>query len=98
MAKFVGWLADEAEQGKRPSHSSITNATIPLRAMFGTAVAEGRLRHDPTTRLKLPPRETVHDDDEGAVRALSREQLRRSWRSPRSATSSSSSCSPALGC
>ena len=76
IAKFVAWLSDDREQGKRLSHSTIANAVIPIRAMYGTAVAEGLVRHDPTAKLKLPPREAPVDEDE-TVRALSRAQLRR---------------------
>jgi integrase len=76
LAQLVAWLADEKTQGKRLSDSSIANATVPLRAMFATAVREGLLRHNPATNLALPHRAVIREDEDEEVRPLSREQLR----------------------
>src|SRR3954452_2294851 len=48
LARFVDWLADEDEQGKRLSDSTIANIVIPLRAALTTANREGLIRHNPS--------------------------------------------------
>jgi integrase len=75
LAQLIAWLADEQTHGKRLSDSSIANATVPLRAMFATAVREGLLRHNPATNLALPHRAVIREDEDEEVRPLSREQL-----------------------
>lgn len=77
LAQYVGWLADDKEQGKHLSDSSIANATIPIRAMLSTAVREGLLRHNPAFGLALPRRDQNEvDDEEEEIRTFSRDQLR----------------------
>jgi integrase len=77
LARFVDWLADEDEQGKRLSDSTIANITIPLRAALATANREGLIRHNPSRGLVLPHREEIEGDDEDAdeIKVFSEEQL-----------------------
>jgi len=76
LARFVDWLADEDEQGKRLSDSTIANIVIPLRAALTTANREGLIRHNPSQGLALPHREEVEEDeDEGEIKVFTREQL-----------------------
>jgi integrase len=75
LARFVDWLADEDEQGKRLSDSTIANIVIPLRAALTTATNEGLIRHNPSQGLTLPHREDLEDEDEQEIKVFSREQL-----------------------
>jgi integrase len=76
LARFVDWLADEDEQGKRLSDSTIANIAIPVRAALSTANREGLIRHNPAQGLALPHREEVEEDeDEDEIKVFSREQL-----------------------
>jgi integrase len=76
LARFVDWLADEDEQGKRLSDSTIANITIPLRAALATANREGLIRHNPSQGLVLPHREEVEEsEDEDEVKVFTEEQL-----------------------
>lgn len=75
LARFVDWLADEDEQGKRLSDSTIANIVIPLRAALTTANREGLIRHNPSQGLTLPHREDIADEDEEEIKVFSREQL-----------------------
>ncbi|HEU4705582.1 MAG TPA: site-specific integrase [Solirubrobacterales bacterium] len=75
LSRFVDWLADEDEQGKRLSDSTIANIVIPLRAALTTANREGLIRHNPSLGLALPHREDVEDEDEQEVKVFGREQL-----------------------
>jgi integrase len=76
LARFVDWLADEDEQGKRLSDSTIANIVIPLRAALTTAKREGLIRHNPSQGLALPHREEVEEDEgEGEIKVFTREQL-----------------------
>lgn len=74
LARFVDWLADEDEQGKRLSDATIANIVIPLRAALSTAKREGLIRHDPSLGLALPHREEIADEEE-EIKVFSREQL-----------------------
>lgn len=75
LAQFVGWLADERQQGKSLTDSSIANAVVPVRAALSTARREGLIRHNPATGLALPHRQRAEEEDAEEVKALSREQL-----------------------
>jgi integrase len=76
LARLVDWLADEDEQGKRLSDSTIANIVIPVRAALATANREGLIRHNPSLGLALPHREEIEEDeDEGEIKVLSEEQL-----------------------
>ncbi len=75
LARFVDWLADEDEQGKRLSDSTIANIVIPLRAALTTANREGLIRHNPSQGLALPHREDIADEDEEEIKVFGREQL-----------------------
>lgn len=77
LARFVDWLADDAEQGRHLSDSTINNVVNPLRAALATAQREGLIRHNPSQGLALPRRDSPVEDeeDDGEVKALSREQL-----------------------
>jgi integrase len=72
LARFMDWLADEEEQGKRLSDRTIANAVIPLRAALATAKREGLIRHNPAQGLAMPHREQPPDEE---VKVFSRDQL-----------------------
>jgi integrase len=73
LARFVDWLADEDEQGKRLGDATIANIVIPLRAALATAKREGLIRHNPAHGLALPHRQQTTEEQE--VKVLTREQL-----------------------
>jgi len=76
LARFVDWLADEDEQRKHLSDSTIANITIPLRTALATANREGLIRHNPSRGLVLPHREEIEDDEgEDEIKVFSGEQL-----------------------
>lgn len=72
LARFMDWLADEKEQGKRLSDRTIANAVIPLRAALATAKREGLIRHNPAQGLAMPHRDQPQEEE---VRVFSRDQL-----------------------
>jgi len=72
LARFMDWLADEEEQGKRLSDRTIANAVIPLRAALATAKREGLIRHNPAQGLAMPHREQLSDEE---VKVFSSDQL-----------------------
>ncbi|HEU4906264.1 MAG TPA: tyrosine-type recombinase/integrase, partial [Solirubrobacterales bacterium] len=74
LARFLDWLADEQEQGKRLSDRSIANIAIPIRAALATAKREGLIRHNPAQGLALPQRERLEAEGE-EIKVFSREQL-----------------------
>lgn len=74
LARFVDWLADPDEQGKRLADPTIANIVIPLRAALGTARREGLIRHNPSHDLALPHRDQPTGEDEEA-KVFSRGQL-----------------------
>lgn len=74
LARFVDWLADEGEQGKRLSDATVANIVIPLRAALTTAKREGLIRHNPGHGLALPHREEITEEEE-EIKVFSREQL-----------------------
>lgn len=76
LAQYVGWLADDKEQGKHLRDATVANATIPIRALLSTAVREGMLRHNPAFGLALPKRDQNEvDDEEDEIRTFTRQQL-----------------------
>lgn len=76
LARFVDWLADPDEQGKRLTDATVANIVIPLRAALRTANREGLIRHNPSQGLALPHREDIEEDeDEDEIKVFSREQL-----------------------
>lgn len=74
LARFVDWLADPDEQGKRLTDATVANIVIPLRAALRTANREGLIRHNPSQGLALPHREELVDEEE-KIKVFSREQL-----------------------
>lgn len=74
LARFVDWLADPDEQGKRLTDATVANIVIPLRAALRTANREGLIRHNPSQGLALPHREEFADEEE-KIKVFSREQL-----------------------
>jgi integrase len=74
IARFLDWLADEQEQGKRLSDRTIANISIPIRAALATAKREGLIRHNPAQGLALPQRERVTGEQE-EIKVFSRQQL-----------------------
>jgi integrase len=72
LARYMDWLADESEQGKRLGDRTIANAVIPLRAALATAKREGLIRHNPAQSLAMPHREQLPDEE---VKVFSRDQL-----------------------
>ncbi|MDX6623734.1 MAG: hypothetical protein QOE75_1666, partial [Solirubrobacterales bacterium] len=76
LARFVDWLRDEGEQGRRLADSTIANVMMPLRSALATATREGLIRHNPSRGLTLPREpEQDPDDEEETVKVFSREQL-----------------------
>ena len=73
IARFLDWLADESEQGRRLADSTVANIVNPLRAALATAKREGLIRHNPAQGLPLPHREQIAEEDE--VKVFTREQL-----------------------
>lgn len=73
LARFVDWLADEDEQGKRLADATVANIVIPLRAALATARREGLIHHNPAQGLALPYRDQAAGDEE--VKIFSCEQL-----------------------
>lgn len=74
LARFADWLADDDEQGKRLSDSTIANIVIVPRAALSTAQREGLIRHNPGHGLTLPHREPIAEEEE-VIKVFSREQL-----------------------
>lgn len=74
LARFLDWLADEQEQGRRLSDRTIANVSIPIRAALATAKREGLIRHNPAQGLALPQRERLEAESE-EIKVFSREQL-----------------------
>jgi integrase len=74
LARFVDWLADPDEQGKRLTDATVANIVIPLRAALRTANREGLIRHNPSQGLALPHREELAEEEE-KIKVFSREQL-----------------------
>lgn len=75
LSRFVDWLADEDEQGKRLSDATIANIVIPLRAALSTAKREGLIRENPSQELDMPSREEPVEDEDDQIKVFSREQL-----------------------
>jgi integrase len=73
LARFVDWLADPEEQGRRLADPTIANIVIPLRAALSTARREGLIRHNPAQGLALPHREEIAPEEK--IKVFSREQL-----------------------
>jgi integrase len=80
--RWIGWLCDEREQGRRLADASIRRVLSPLRACLATARREGVIRHNPADGAVLPRREQVERvarvgevEDEGPVKVFTREQL-----------------------
>lgn len=74
LARFVDWLVDEQEQGKRLSYTTVANIVVPIRSALATAKLEGLIRHNPADGLALPC-SGEEDDEEDEVKVFSREQL-----------------------
>lgn len=74
LARFVDWLADEGEQGRRLADSTVANIVNPLRAALATAKREGLIRHSPAQGLALPHREQIADEED-EVKVFTRDQL-----------------------
>lgn len=74
LARFVDWLADENQQGKRLSGATVANTVIPLRAALATAKREGLIRHNPAQGLSLPHRDQITDPAQD-IKVFSRDQL-----------------------
>jgi len=74
IARFLDWLADEREQGRRLADSTVANIVNPLRAALATAKREGFIRHNPAQGLALPHREQIADEED-EVKVFSHEQL-----------------------
>ena len=75
-ARADGKSVPNRRRDERPlADATVRNVLNPVRALFATAVREGRVRHNPTVGATLPHRERVRDEDGEEVRALTREQL-----------------------
>ena len=65
-------------EGLRPS--TVRKRLAPLRALFATAVEDGKLRHNPTLGVRVSGSVDVEEDE--APRALTRQELRVARRAP----------------
>lgn len=72
LTRFIDWLVDEEEQGKRLSDRTIANIVIPLRAALATVKREGLIRHNPAQGLAMSHCEQLPEEE---VKVFSREQL-----------------------
>ena len=73
---FVKWLADEREQKRQLAPATIRAICAPLRSCFSTAARDGVIRFNPAVQIDVPVQaKIVHDEDEQASKALTREQL-----------------------
>jgi hypothetical protein len=72
LARFADWLADDDEQGKHLSDSTIANIVIVPRAALSTAQREGLIRHNPGQGLTLPHREPIAEEEE-VIKVFSRD-------------------------
>ena len=97
LARFVDWLADEEEQGKRLSDRTIANAVIPLRAALATAKREGLIRHNPAQGLALPPPRAARRTRRSRSSAASSSRPSWRWRPSATGCCSSSWRRPACG-
>ena len=75
LAQFVSWLADEGQQGRALSDSSIRNAVMPVRAALADAHRQDMRRDNPAHGLVFPKRARIEEDEDEQVKALEREQL-----------------------
>lgn len=79
VANWVAWLCEQRHgRGKKRkplSDRSIRRIVAPLRVCLATARAEGLIRNNPATGIKLPHREQIDDREETQARPFSREQL-----------------------
>ncbi len=74
LARFLDWLHDESERGRRLADSTVANIVNPLRAALATAKREGLIRHNPAQGLAMPHRQQIADEED-EVKVFSREQL-----------------------
>lgn len=76
--RWVSWLCDEREQGRRYADASVRRALAPVRSCLATARREGLIRSNPVDGAVLPRRDEQQVQDgpeqEGA-RALTRAEL-----------------------
>jgi integrase len=76
LARFIDWLADPDEQGRRIADSTIANVMMPVRSALATATREGLIRHNPARGLPLPRGEQrAEEDEDGPIKVFSRDQL-----------------------
>ncbi len=80
--RWIGWLCDEREQGRRLADATVRRIVSPLRACLATARREGLIRHSPADDAVLPHREQFERvakvgeaEDEGPVKVFTRAQL-----------------------
>lgn len=76
--RWIAWLCDEDEQGRKLADATVRRIVSPVRACLATARREGLIRHNAADGATLPHREEVRaagDEDGERARALSREQL-----------------------
>ena len=74
IARWIAWLCDEGEQGRRLTDASVRRIAAPVRSCLATAKREGLIRHNPADGAALPHRPRI-EDDEPKARALTRAQL-----------------------
>lgn len=72
IKRFISHLID-----KQLSSSSVRRRLAPLRALFATALEDGLIRSNPTSRIRIPssPYDRPHDQQE--AKALTPDQLNR---------------------
>jgi integrase len=73
LARWIAWLCDEREQGRRLADATVRRIVAPVQACLSTAADEGVVRVNPALGLKLPVREQIEEDEPAKV--LSRDEL-----------------------
>lgn len=72
VKRFIGALI-----GLGLTSSSVRRRMAPLRALFATAVEDGLIRSNPTSRIRIPRSPTDRPDDQEPAKALTEQELGR---------------------
>jgi integrase len=72
IKRFIGQLI-----GLGLSSSSVRRRMAPLRALFATAIEDGLIRSNPTSRIRIPGSPADRPDDQEPAKALTETELAR---------------------
>ena len=72
VKRFIGQLI-----GLGLTSSSVRRRMAPLRALFATAVEDGLIRSNPTSRIRIPRSPADRPDDQEPAKALTEQELAR---------------------